>query len=176
MLTFHNKFHTFLSNDSSGMLRISILVLNPCMGRTIRLITPMDRILRDKTYGSIISLNLSGMLTLVFINDLQCLLILNYHFSRCWNYLMCQSWWMIRSFITYIGLQFQPKFLVIVPNLRASPEKIPKCMLWHTIFGVPLTLGLTILSDSVFSNGLLLVPLPSGTSSYIMASSKISIL
>ena len=70
MLTFHCKIYMLLSKDLNGMLRISILVLNPSMGRTIQLITPMDEILWDKTYGGRISLNLGGMLTLVFINDL----------------------------------------------------------------------------------------------------------
>ena len=91
LLTFHRKIHMLLRQDLSGMLIINIMVLNPCMGKIIMLTTPMDRILQDKTYGGKISLNLGGMLILVFINDLQCLSILNYLFLQHWNFLMCQS-------------------------------------------------------------------------------------
>ena len=113
------------------------------------------------------------MWTWVLIRDLQWL---NYHFLLRWNYLMCQSWWTIPFFITRIGLWFQPIFLVIVLNLRASLVKTPKCILWLTICGVPPTLGLTILLGSKFSNELLLVLLQSGTLSYPAAFSKISTL
>ena len=71
MLTFLNRLHTLLNKDLSGLLRLSILVLNPSINRLIWLLIPMIRILEDRMYGDRIPLGLGGMYTQVLISDLR---------------------------------------------------------------------------------------------------------
>ena len=136
----------------------------------------MVRILQDRTNGGRVILNQDGVWVRVLIEDLLCLLTLNYLFSPRWSYRMCPNWQMIPFFIILFGLQFRRTFLVIVPSLRESLEKTPKLTSWHTIYGVLPILGWMTLFNSVFSSALSPEQLLSGTSNYLVAFFNISTL